>query len=202
MEKLLLIGGGGHSRSCIDVVETIGKYQIIGIIDSKLPPGEKVLGYPILGGDDKIQEYVKEVKNCLIAVGQVKSFNSRMELYYKLKSIGAIFPCIISPRAHVSKYSELGEGTIVMHDALINANAKVGKNCIINTKALLEHDVLVGDFCHISTASVLNGGANIGNCTFIGSNSVTKEGVKVGDRCIVSAGMFIKNNLASDLVLK
>ena len=37
-QKLILIGGGGHCRYCIDVIEQEGKYQICGIED--IPVGE------------------------------------------------------------------------------------------------------------------------------------------------------------------
>ncbi len=34
-EKIVLIGGGGHCRSAIDVIELTNKYEIIGIVDIK-----------------------------------------------------------------------------------------------------------------------------------------------------------------------
>ena len=34
-EKIVLIGGGGHCHSVIDVIEQENKYEIIGIIDTK-----------------------------------------------------------------------------------------------------------------------------------------------------------------------
>jgi len=33
MKNLILIGAGGHCRSCIDVIEAEKKYKIIGLID-------------------------------------------------------------------------------------------------------------------------------------------------------------------------
>ena len=35
MKKIILVGGGGHCKSCIDVIENENKYKIIGIIDKK-----------------------------------------------------------------------------------------------------------------------------------------------------------------------
>ena len=32
-KSIVLIGGGGHCKACIDVIEVEGKYNIIGIID-------------------------------------------------------------------------------------------------------------------------------------------------------------------------
>ena len=42
-----------------------------------------------------------------------------------------------------SKHCTIGEGTIIMHDVIINAKASVGFNCIINNKALIEHDAKI-----------------------------------------------------------
>ena len=51
---------------------------------------------------------------------------------------------IISPISYVSENSRIDEGSIVMHNALINSHCNIGINCIINSKALIEHDVTLG----------------------------------------------------------
>ena len=47
-EKIVLIGGGGHCHSVIDVLEQTNKYEIIGIVDIKKNIGKKGIGgcYP------------------------------------------------------------------------------------------------------------------------------------------------------------
>ena len=32
-DKIILIGGGGHCKSCIDVIEQEGRFTIAGIVD-------------------------------------------------------------------------------------------------------------------------------------------------------------------------
>ena len=98
----------------------------------------------------------------MITVGQIKNVRIRIKLYNILKGLEYVLPTIISPRAYVSKYVEISEGSIVMHDVLINANSFIGKNCIINNKALIEHDAYIGDFCHIATGAIINGDVTIG----------------------------------------
>lgn len=189
-EKIILIGGGGHCRSAIDVIEQTNKYEIIGIVDTKENVGKKVFDYEIIGCDDDLETLFGTCKNALISVGQIKSNIIRVKIYNRLKKIGFNLPTIISPLAYVSKYSQLGEGTIIMHHALVNANTKIGKNCIINTKALVEHDCIIEDNCHISTASVVNGGVVIKENTFFGSNAVSKEYVEISG--FVKAGSLVK----------
>lgn len=190
--KILLIGGGGHCKSVIDIIEQNGIYDIGGIIDQETLVGQKVLGYEIIGCDHDLTELFQRFHYAIVTTGQIKSPDLRIKLFSHLHAIGFITPSIISPRAYVSKHATIGEGTIVMHDALINAKAIVGKNCIINTKALIEHDTTIGDHCHISTGAILNGGTIVADETFIGSNAVSKEYTNIEKRSFIKAGSIFK----------
>ena len=189
-EKIILIGGGGHCKSVIDVIEQENRYIIAGIIDKKELIGQKVLGYEVIASDDDLEVLHKIYTNAVITVGHIKSNAVRVKLFKQLKMIGYTLPIIISPLAYVSKHSTLGEGSVVMHHSLINADVKVGKNCIINSKALLEHDSILEDNCHISTAGVINGGVLVKEDTFFGSNASSKEGVEIAG--FVKAGSVAK----------
>jgi len=190
MEKILLIGGGGHCRSVIDVIEQQNRYQIIGIIDKPELKGKKVLGYEVIGCDDDLEELFKTCKNAIVTVGHIKDNSVRVKLFKTLKQIGYNLPPIISPLAYVSKHSSIDEGTIIMHHALINAGVKIAKNCIINTKALVEHDCIIENNCHISTASVLNGGVTVKQNSFYGSNAASKENSVING--FIKAGSLVK----------
>ena len=192
MKNLYLIGGGGHCRACIDVIEQQGEFEIKGIFDLEENLGKKVLNYQIIDTDNNLEKYVKDKNYFLITVGYIKTPILREEIFQKLLKLNANIATVISPRAYVSKHAKVEVGTIIMHDALINANVNVGKNCIINSKALLEHDVIVGDNCHISTASVLNGGVTIEKNSFIGSNSTVIQGVNILANSFIKAGSIVK----------
>ncbi len=189
-EKIVLLGGGGHCHSVIDVIEQENKYQIVGIIDKKELFGTNVLGYKIIASDDDLEEIYKTCKNAIITVGQIESNHVRVKLFNRLKEIGFNLPIIISPIAYVSKHSFIDEGTVVMHHAFINANVRIGKNCIINSKALIEHDVIIEDNCHISTASVINGAVLVKANTFLGSNATSKQSVEISG--FIKAGSLVK----------
>lgn len=190
MKNLYLIGGGGHCRSCIDVIELEGKFSIKGIFDKKENIGTSVLGYPVIGCDEDLINFISPENFFLITVGQIKSAEIRISLFLKLKSLKANIATIISPRAYVSPHAQLAEGTIVLHDVLVNASAKVGVNCILNSKSLIEHDTKIGNYCHVSTAAIVNGGCEIEEECFIGSNAVLMEGILIPTKSIIPAGSF------------
>lgn len=191
---LLLIGGGGHCRSCIDVIEQEGRFTIAGIVDKPEKVQQTVLGYLVIGADSDLLELVKSFPNVLITLGQIESPRRRIELFDYLKRLGAQFPVIKSPTAYVSSHSMVDEGTIIMHHALVNAGASVGRNCIINTKALVEHGAVVGDHCHISTGAIVNGGVIIGTGSFLGSGSVSAEYTSISPRSFVKANSLYRKS--------
>lgn len=195
---LLLIGAGGHSHACIDVVEQHGQYQIVGLVGQGGELGAKHLGYPVIATDNELSELARLHKYALIAIGQIQTPDSRIRLYRMAIELGFELPAIIAPTAHVSRHASIGAGTIVMHGAIVNAGAKVGSNCIINSRALLEHDVTVEDHCHVSTGAIVNGNVRVGEGSFIGSGSVLKEGVVLGNRCVVGMGLAVRSSQGGD----
>jgi len=195
--EIILIGGGGHCKSCIDVIEQENKFSIAGIIDVKEKLGEKVLGYPVIGCDDDLDIIAEKYENFLITIGQLNNPSLRIKLFDKIKSLDKNLPVIISPKAYVSEHTKIEEGTIIMNGAILNASSKIGKNCIVNTNALLEHDVVVGDHCHISTSTTVNGECKIGDSVFIGSKSVIVQEVEIKSDTFIGAGSVVIKNLST-----
>lgn len=191
---LILIGGGGHCKSVIEVAESAG-YEIKGILDMPDEVGKEVLpGHKIIGTDDEIPQYVEEC-DFIITVGFIKNPALRIKLYNKVKAAGGRLATIIASTAHVSKYAELGEGTVIMHQAFVNAGVKIGDNCIINTFVNIEHDAEVSNQCHISTGTMVNGECKIGENCFIGSQSVCANCIEIASDIIVGAGSVVRKSI-------
>lgn len=193
-KNIILVGGGGHCKSVIDVAESAG-YNILGILDMPEDVGKPVLNYKVIGTDDDIYRYVDKAE-FVITIGFIKNPATRIKLYNKVKEAGGKLATIIASTAHVSKYSNIGEGTVVMHQAFVNAGAHVGANCIINTFCNIEHDAQIGDQCHISTGTMVNGDCKVGDRCFIGSQSVLANGITIGDDIIVGAASFVRKNIS------
>lgn len=191
-DKLILVGGGGHCKSVIDVIEQTGIFEIIGITDVQEKIGTTLFGYPILGPDEIIKTLHNNIDAVHITVGMVGISNKRALLFSEFKNAGLKFPVIQSPLAYVSKHAKIGAGTVIMHHAVVNAGAIIGENCIINTKSLVEHDAVIGDHCHIATGAIINGGVIVGNGSFIGSGSVSKQNSVIPENSFIKANSIIK----------
>ena len=192
-KNLILVGGGGHCKSVIDVAESAG-YNILGILDMPEDVGKQVLDYKVIGTDDDILQYVDKAE-FIITVGFINNPAIRIKIYNRIKEAGGKLATIVASTARVSRFATLGEGTVVMHQAFVNAGAHIGANCIINTFCNIEHDVQIGDQCHISTGTMVNGDCKVGDRCFIGSQSVLANGIEIGDDIIVGAASFVRQTI-------
>lgn len=189
--EIILVGGGGHCKSCIDVIESENKYRIKGVIDLPKELGKSVLGYKIFGRDEDLLALASKGYNFLITLGNMGNSKRRIELFNIIKNNGGRLPKIISPKAYVSEHSKLGDGTIIMHYAIVNADAWIGENCIINNKSLIEHDVHIGNDCHISTGVNINGNCRIYDNCFIGSGTSIKNDLTIKSGTIIGLGSVV-----------
>lgn len=193
--EIILVGGGGHCKSCIDVIESQNKFTITGIIDLPQLLGSEALGYKVIGNDHDLPKFIKQGYQFLITMGHMGNAERRNNLYEFIKSHGGSFPTVISPSAHVSRHAQIKPGTIVMHNAIINAESSIGENCIINNQALIEHNSIIGDHCHISTGAIINGNVDIKSNAFIGSGALIKNGISIVSQSIIGMGAVVVQNI-------
>jgi len=190
-KQIILVGGGGHCKSCIEVIESSDDFEIAGIIDVKEKIGESILGHKIIGSDADLIDLKNKYDYALVTVGQIKSNNIRVSIFKKLKQIGFKLPVIISSTAKVSKHSKIKSGTIIMHQVFVNADSIIGENCIINSKSLIEHDCKIGNHCHISTGVKINGSVSIGDHCFIGSNTSFANDVSIVNKVCIGINSLV-----------
>lgn len=194
MDKIILIGFGGHARSVIDCIERAGQYEVVGYTDHA--QNTEYGKYPYLGSDDILQQYFNQgIRHAFISVGYMGKSNVRNRLYTKVKEIGYVLPVVTDPSAQLAGDVKIGEGSFIGKNAVVNTNACIGKMCIVNTGAIVDHDCVADDFSHISVGSVLCGHVKVGAGSFVGANATVIQERIIGKNCIVAAGAVIRRNL-------
>lgn len=195
--KILLIGGGGHCRSVLDSLLTLGTYDDIGIIDNS---NCSILGISVVGNDDDISKLKDDGwTDAFITVGSIGSTELRRKLYDMVKYIGMSVPTIIDPTAIIARATEISEGTFIGKKAVINTGSKIGLCSIINTGAIIEHDCIIGDFSHISPASTVCGNVVVGNDSHIGAGSVVRQLISIGDNVLIGAGSVVVDSVSNNV---
>lgn len=191
-KNIILIGGGGHCRSCIEIIEACKVYKISGIVDKIQVETDD---YILLGDDSIIPSLINAENYFLITLGQLKSAALREKLFDLVHNSGGNHATVVSPFSIVSRRSSIEEGSIIFHNVVINANTSIGKNTILNNKSLIEHDCVIGNHCHISTGAILNGNCTIGDGVFVGSNSVIVQGTNITSKVVIGAGSVVLKDI-------
>ena len=200
--SIVLVGGGGHCKAVIDVIESLDQYSIAGIVDQPEKLGQFCLGYPIIGGDAELPKLVKKHHHFLITVGQIKTAQIRHRLLITLQQLGAEMATIIAPSATISRHATIGVGSLIMPAAVIGAEVTIGQNCIINSGAIIEHESHIGDSCHIATGAVINGQTSVQQHCFIGSNSVLKQGISIAQNSVIAAGIRVLTSVTANQTIR
>ena len=193
MEDLIIIGGGGHSKSVIDSAETMGLFRIIGILTTNNKP---LFGYQNIGGDDALPIlYSQGVRYCFIAIGSIGDTEPRYRLYKKVLELGYNLPNIVDPSSTVSKRILFGKGIFVGKNAIINANSEIEDMVIINSGATIEHDCSIGNLVHIAPGAVICGNSKIGNGTHIGAGATVMQGIVIGEHTLIGCGSVVVSDI-------
>lgn len=184
MEKVIMIGAGGHAESVADSLDN-NIYKLVGFIDSNKSGNH--MGLPILGKDiTDIPDY--QSYSYFVSIGDVRYrelwFNRLLDL--KLSVIN-----VIDKTAIVSPSVSIGSGNFIGKLAIVNAGSVIGNNNVINTKALIEHECRVGNHTHISTNSTINGDVVIEDSVFFGSSAVCIGQLRIGRASVIGAGSVV-----------
>ncbi len=200
---ILVYGGGGHGKSLIDLLRSLGVYRIVGVVDDGLNPGENVMGYPVLGGGDVLKQlYAKGVHLAINAVGGIGNLAVRVKVFQKLAQAGFSFPAVNHPSAVVEPSATLSPGVQVFAQAYVGSEARLGFGAIINTGAIVSHDCILGDYVNISPGAILAGDVKIGSGVLLGMGATVNLGVTIGAGARIGNGATIKEDVPPNAVVR
>ena len=202
-KRVVIVGAGGHGKVVASVIESTGKYHIVGFVDVMEKVGEVVRGYKVIGTDDDLPYIYKDGVNfAAVGIGSVGDVSLRKRVYERLKSIGFVLPAIVSNYAFVDSTVTIGEGSVIVHGAVIQPDVKIDKMAIINTKASVDHDCIIGDFTHVAPGTTLSGNVILETEVHIGTGAKLIQGVRIGRKTIIGAGAVVVKDIPSGVIAK
>lgn len=202
MIKVVGIGAGGHARVVLNIVQLMGDYEVVGLLDPNCV-GQKFAGLPVLGGDELLPELFSQgITSAFLGVGSLGNSPYRRQLFEKVLAQGFKFINAIHPSSVIASDVQLGRGVAVMAGALINPNARIGDNVIINTGAIVEHDCVVEAHAHISPGAVLCGTVHVGSGAHVGAGSTVRQCITIGENSVVAAGAVVIKDVAPNTLVQ
>lgn len=189
MEKeVIIIGASGHGKVVADIICCSGD-RVKGFLDDNFKMGSSFIGFPILGTTNNYKDFPGA--EFVIAIGNAVI---RERMVGKLQ--GVKWYTAIHPTAVISKIdTSIGEGSVIMANAVVNPGTTIGKHCIINTGAIVEHDNILEDFVHISVGAKLAGTVKVGKSSWIGIGATVSNNLNICENCMFGAGAVVINNI-------
>ena len=157
-KKLIIVGAGGHARVVLDTVLKNGDYEVIGFADDHLFTGMEVSeGYQVIASTNSLDMFRDSIDHFIVAVGDNKA---RSFLFQNLKN-NYEPATIIHPDATIAKNVEIGEGTVILAQSVVNSHVKIGQNCLINSLCLIDHGTTIGEHSHIAQGTIIGSDVHI-----------------------------------------
>lgn len=178
---MLLFGGNGHAKVVLDCLQATGTE--VALIFDDHPVETELQGVPLYRG---YHPALHAQSPLIISIGHNATRKRIAEQLVRHAFGQAIHPsALCSPSAHI------GEGSVVFHQAVVQAAAQIGKHCIINTAASVDHDCVLEDYVHIAPKATLCGNVQVGEGTLIGAGAVVIPGIRIGKWCTIGAGAAV-----------
>lgn len=200
IEKVVIIGTGGFGREALDVLEAVNqveaRYEILGFITEPgfQQPGTLINEKPVLGYYDWLEENKSEVR----AICGVGAPAIRRRLVRQAQKIGVQFFSVVHPRALLTRWVQIGEGSIITAGCILTNNISIGDHVHLNLDATVGHDAVIEDFVTVSPGVHVSGNVRLAQGSFIGTGANLIEGITVGPWSVVGAGGVVVKNIPTN----
>lgn len=191
-KKVVILGAGGHAKSIADIVLKSND-EVIGFLDDNLEKGTIIIESKNIQVIGRIEEVTKIEKDedifFIIGIGK-NNIRENIANKYNLKYYTAIHPTSV-----IAEDVNIGEGTAIMANTVINVSSNVGKHCIVNTGTIVEHDNTIEDYVHLSPNVTLSGTVKVGKCTHLGTGTKVKNNITITSDVTVGVGGVVVKDI-------
>lgn len=206
VRRLVILGTGGNCVDILDIVLDLNDalpapaYDVLGFLDDEPSRhGTTVAGLPVLG----TLPGAAGLADCVFVngIGSVRTFTQKAAIIAGAGVPDERFVSLVHPRASVSRWAQIGEGTVLFPHVAVHSGARVGRHVIVLATSVINHDVTVGDYTCITAGVCLSGSVQVGTSCYLGTNSTVVGGVRLGDGCIVGMGSVVRKDVPPGAVV-
>ena len=198
MKNLLIIGARGFGRDIFNLALECQRYradyQIKGFLDDKSDALDAFNNYPPI--IDSVENYVVGENDLFIcALGDVQYKKKYIQM---ILNKGGEFTTLIHPTASVDSNAKVGNGCIILQNAVLGSGSIVGDFVLIQISTIIGHDSQIGNYARIDCHAVCVGGVIIEDEVTIHTSAIINHKVIVGKKAIVGAASFVIRKVKED----
>ncbi len=191
--KLIIFGAGGHGRELAWLAERAGWHtdHLTFAVDRAEFASGNVNGIPVRLLSDIAPD--KEQTGYVIALGNPAT-REHCAMLCEQAGFGAV--TLIHPEIELSRWLEIGRGSVIFSGTVLTTNIRLGRHVHINVACSVSHDVAIGDYSTLSPGVHISGHVHIGRRVFIGTgavfiNGTSREPLVIGDDAVIAAGACV-----------
>lgn len=188
---MILYGARGQAKVIYDLI--LSNNQLLEYLVDDDPPEQFPHHLNVYQPTKELLQH----KKIIIAIG---NNGIRKKIYEQIKDL-CTFETMRHRSAYISRFVEVGEGTVIMPKVCINAEVKIGNHCIINTAAVIEHECVIGDFVHISPKATLAGNITVKDGAQVGLGANIIQGITIGENAVIGAGTVVLKDVPDNAVV-
>lgn len=196
-KPLAILGASGHGKVVADAALDQGWPSIV-FYDDAWPDLSEVGRWRIEGDSVSLLGSLPHFDSVVVGIGRNSIRISKLD---ELEARQVTLATVLHPHAFVSRFAEVGAGSVVFAGAAINVDSCIGRGAIINTGATVDHDCVLGEGVHISPGAHLAGGVHIGDRSWVGIGAVVKQGVSIGKDVMIGAGAAVIDDIPDGITV-
>ena len=109
---------------------------------------------------------------------------------------------MIHPRVEMSRWVQIGEGTVICAGNILTTNIILGQQVQINLDCTIGHDVVMGDYTTLAPGVHVSGWVHFGKRVYVGTGAVMINGIEdtplyIGDDVVIGAGACVTKSIES-----
>ena len=195
MKELLIYGAA--NPELVKLVDSINlkqdTWEIIGFLDDfKKDEVNSYMGYPILGGEEVINQYRDQ--GCYFINNAFGTTKNRLIVTQKLEKSKVNYATLISPKVDMN-YVRVGSDCVLLDGVILGANVSIGSHVMVRAGSTINHDATIADHIFIGPGVTICGNAKIGEGAYIGAGSVIKDGLTINPWSTVGMGAIINKDV-------
>ena len=201
VESIFVLGASGHAKVVIDILERQSQWRIAGLVDTYKATGTMLMGYRVLGSEDRLPELMAQygVGGGIVAIGDNRM---RRQVALRVAAIASQFRFInaVHPYARIAREVEMGEGIAIMAGVTVNAGTRIGNFCYVNTNASVDHDNVLEPFSCLQPNSATGGNVRLGSLSVLAMGAIAVPGISIGEDTVVGAGSTVLDDMPDGVV--
>ena len=195
MQKLIIIGNSTAAKILYGYLKDDKRYKIVAFsVNKQFITDKKLFNVDVIDIELLNDKYHVKEHKIILGLGYNNINKDREEMFQKVSKLGYLIETYIHPDAKVFNEFNIGKGSIVLPNSVIEPYSQIGKNSVIWANCTVAHHSIIEDNCWIASGCVIAGEATIKNNSFLGVNSTVVNKIIIESFNIIGANTMISKN--------